>query len=405
MENSLEMRTMFNEMAGMLSGYQRRQFMAQIVKTLYQGNLSEAERELGWNRKTMAKGLAELEGQFCYVDQGARRGRKKAEAHLPKLLADIIEIADQFSQTDPTFRTTQIYTRLTAAELRTQLMAQKGYSDEQLPCEETLRLKLNELGYGSKRVKKSQPVKKIPETDAIFETIHQMNQEADADAAVLRLSCDAKATILLERFSRGGVSRVVVKGLDHDFQNKDTEKVTPFGIYLPATKELFLYFTTSKVTSDFIVDCLIDFWEDQKVRFPHIKTLMLNLDNGPENHSRRTQFMYRLTQFVDHYCLTIQLAYYPPYHSKYNPIERVWGHLEKHWNGSLLDTLQTVLNFADSFRFHQLEPALRLVSKVYATGVKLSAKAMARLEQRFERRPGLEKWFVRIPPLHLLPAG
>jgi len=204
---------------------------------------------------------------------------------------------------------------------------------------------------------------------------------------------------LLARFSRGGLSRVTVKALDHDFQDKGTGKVTPYGIYLPETNELFLYLAQSKVTSDFMVDCLIDFWESQGARFPTVTELVLNQDNGPENHSRRTQFMKRITQFVDQYRLTVQLAYYPPYHSKYNPIERVWGHLEKHWNGSLLDSLATVVNFAGSFRFKQLPPCVKVIAKVYETGVKLTLNEMARLEQRFERLPGLEKWFVRITPL------
>lgn len=226
-----------------------------------------------------------------------------------------------------------------------------------------------------------------------------MNQAADADPTVLRLSLDAKATVLLERFSRGGLSRVTVKALDHDFQDKQTQKVTPFGIYLPETDELFLYLAQSKVTSDFMVDCLIDFWQSKGERFPSVSTLVLNQDNGPENHSRRTQFMQRITQFVDHFDLTVQLAYSPPYHSKYNPIERVWGHLEKHWNGSLLETLDTVVEFIRSFRFKQLQPCLQIVSSLYQTGVKLSQKEMTRLEERFDRLPTLEKWFVRIAPL------
>ena len=191
----------------------------------------------------------------------------------------------------------------------------------------------------------------------------------------------------------------MVKALDHDFQDKGTEKVTPYGIYLPETNELFLYLAQSKVTSDFMVDCLVDFWHSEGARFPTVTTLVLNQDNGPENHSRRTQFMKRITQFVDQFQLTVQLAYYPPYHSKYNPIERVWGHLEKHWNGSLLDCLDTVVNFACSFRFKQLQPCVNVISKVYATGIKLTQKQMALLEQRFVRLPGLEKWFVRITPL------
>ncbi len=241
-------------------------------------------------------------------------------------------------------------------------------------------------------------MKKIPQTDAIFDQVHKVNQQADADESRLRISLDAKAPIRIGLFSRGGLNRIVVKGLDHDFQGK-TPKATPFGIYLPQHGALYLYFTTAKVTSDFIVDCLTDFWSDARKDFPAVTTLVINQDNGPETHSRRTQFMQRITQFVDHFQIAVQLAYYPPYHSKYNPIERVWGFLEQHWNGSLLDSVETILNFARSFSFRQVKPVVRFVSKAYRTGVKLTQKQMRRLEQRFQRLEGLEKWFVLISPL------
>ncbi|MBV7330357.1 hypothetical protein KFU94_19315 [Chloroflexi bacterium TSY] len=105
---SPEMVEVLKETKAMLSGYERRHFMAQTVKTICEGSPTKAERELGWNRATIAKALEELEGGFCYVDQSHRRGRKKAEDHIPTLLADMVEIADQFSQTDPTFRTPPI---------------------------------------------------------------------------------------------------------------------------------------------------------------------------------------------------------------------------------------------------------------------------------------------------------
>ena len=174
---------------------------------------------------------------------------------------------------------------------------------------------------------------------------------------------------------------------------------------LRENNELFLYFTTSKVTSDFIVDCLCDFWQSERHRFPLVETLVLNLDNGPENHSRRTQFMLRLTQFADAFQTHIQLAYYPPYHSKYNPIERLWAVLERHWNGSLLDTLDTILNFARSMSYKERTPNVVWVKRVYHTGRKLSQQAMTLLERRFRRLPGLRKWFVHIPSLpHCLTA-
>lgn len=214
---------------------------------------------------------------------------------------------------------------------------------------------------------------------------------------MLRLSFDAKATVAIGSFSRGGCSRVVVKALDHDF--KPEQRLTPFGIFLPDANELYLYFTASRVTSDFMVDCLEDFWSSNQDRFQNVQTLLINQDNGPENHSRRTQFMKRITEFADESRLKFHLAYYPPYHSKYNPIERVWGILETHWNGSLLDSVKTVLNFAKTMTYNKQSPVVKLVDKIYRTGVRLSQMEMKQLENRLNRLTGLEKYFVVIKPL------
>jgi transposase len=208
---------------------------------------------------------------------------------------------------------------------------------------------------------------------------------------------DAKATVKVGPFARGGKNRVPTYAADHDFQPEAT--VTPVGIFLPASDELFMYAVTSKVTSDCLVDRLVQWWEQVRPRFPQITTLVINLDNGPENHSRRTQFLYRMVQFAQTYGLTIRLAYYPPYHSKYNPIERCWGILENHWNGALLDTVDAVLRFAESMTWKGLHPIVDLVTTTYETGVKRTKEAMATLESQVARLPPLEKWFVDIVPL------
>lgn len=224
--------------------------------------------------------------------------------------------------------------------------------------------------------------------------MNQTNQAADAAPEVLRISMDAKATVKVGPFARGGSSRAVVKAADHDFQPKAT--VTPVGIFLPASDELFIYGVTSKVTSDCLVDRLARWWETVRQRFAHISTLVINLDNGPENHSRRTQFMQRLVQFVQQYQVTVRLAYYPPYHSKYNSIERCWGILENHWNGSLLDSVDTVLQFAETMTWKGKHPVVELVTTTYQTGIKLSKAAMDQVEAQIKRMPQLGKWFVDI---------
>ncbi len=211
---------------------------------------------------------------------------------------------------------------------------------------------------------------------------------------MLRVSIDAKATVKVGPFARGGKSRVRTKASDHDFQPAAT--VTPVGIFLPVSDELFLYGVTSKVTSDCLVDRLVDWWETVKERFAHITTLLINLDNGPESHSRRTQFMQRLVAFAQHSRLTIRLAYYPPYHSKYNSIERCWGILEQHWNGALLDSVDAVIQYASSMTWKGNHPVVALVTTTYQTGVRLTKQAMDLVETQLQRLPSLGKWFVDI---------
>jgi transposase len=229
--------------------------------------------------------------------------------------------------------------------------------------------------------------------------VNQINQAADAAPDVLRVSLDAKATVKVGPFARGGKSRVQVAAADHDFAPEAT--VTPVGIFLPGLDELSLYGVTSKVTSDCLVDRLAQWWETVRERFTHITTLVLNLDNGPENHSRRSQFMQRLVDFVQQYHVTVRLAYYPPYHSKYNQIERCWGILETHWNGTLLDSIDTVLQFAKTMTWHGKHPIVALVTTTYQTGVTLTKDAMATVEAQLKRLPGLGKWFVDIVPSSL----
>jgi len=196
-------------------------------------------------------------------------------------------------------------------------------------------------------------------------------------------------------FSRSGKTRVAVKALDHDF--KPSATVTPVGIFLPETDDLFITMVTSKVTADCLVDCLEAWWTSHAHRFVGIDCLVINLDNGPENHSRRTQFMQRLVAFAHHHRLKLRLAYYPPYHSKYNPVERCWGILETYWNGALLDSIETVFRYATNMTYRGKHPKVNLVTTAYSTGMKLTSKEMKQVEQQIIRLPQLEKWFVDIP--------
>ena len=239
------------------------------------------------------------------------------------------------------------------------------------------------------------PPKRIKQTGAIFDRLRQVNPQADRAGDRLRISIDAKAAVAIGPFSRRGRSRTRIKGADHDFKPEAT--LTPFGIFVPEADDLWLYMTRSKVTSDFIVDRLEQWWQEVRPRFLRVKTLVINLDNGPENHSRRTQFLKRIVAFARTSGLHVHLAYYPPYHSKYNPIERCWGILELHWNGSLLDSIDAVLGFARTMTWKGKHPGVVLVETPYCKGTKLSPREMKVLESQILRLPALERWFVEIP--------
>ena len=159
MELTDSLKTLLIETAKALKGSARRLFMARTVKELGRGGQQRAARELRWGRMTIRKGMHELDSGVTCLDAFTRRGRKRAEAHLPSLLTDMQAVVDSQSQADPQFRTTRLYTRLTAAEARRQLIAQKGYADAALPTAETIGTKLNELGYYPQKVVKSQPQK------------------------------------------------------------------------------------------------------------------------------------------------------------------------------------------------------------------------------------------------------
>ena len=282
--------------------------------------------------------------------------------------------------------------------MRLALMTEKGWLDNDLPCEKTIGDILNRLDYRLRRVQKAKPLKKIPETDAIFDNLLNINKASDLRADSIRISMDTKAKVDLCDSSRGGTSRCkkAVQASDHDMGLKN--KLAPFGILNMMTGLLTVLFGTSFETSDFIVYCLELWWDDNKEQYRHIRQLVINLDNGPQNSSHRTQFMKRMIEFADKNNLEIVLAYYPPYYSKYNPIERCWGILENHWSATLLDTTEITLEWAKTMTWKGISPVITLVKTAYQKGVRMTKKAFSAFASRIDRDALLPKYYVTIRP-------
>ena len=380
----------------LLSGRALREYKARVSLLLKRGGKAFLEKHLNWNRQTIRKGERELLNGAVELDRHSDKGRQKTLDRLPELKADLISIMEPISQVDPTFRTNKKYRPLTAEEVRIRLIESGKYVQLKLPTVRTIRTLLNQLNYYPQRVIKSKPFKKIEQTDRIFEEVHRINAQADADDATLRVSMDCKAVLKIGEFSRGGRSRQAQHACDHDFGH--SSKMTPFGIFLPQHSQSFISFTEGYATADFMVDSLIGTWP-QILQEHAPKKLVINLDNGPENSASRTQWISRLVEFSITQKIEIQLAYYPPYHSKYNPVERLWGILENHWSGQIINSAEKALGLARTMTYNSIEPVVSHITKSYQKGVSKSKEQMRELQPYMHRMQGLEKWFINIFPV------
>ena len=226
--------------------------------------------------------------------------------------------------------------------------------------------------------------------------MRRINQEADIDDGTLRISLDTKAKVKIGPFSRGGKNRQGEHACDHDFKPETT--LTPFGVLLPQSGHSHVWFSQSRVTADFIADRLDEMIPQWKKRFG-FHSLVINADNGPESNGRRTQWLKRIVELSDRHQVSIQLACYPPYHSKYNPVERLWGIIENHWRGEILDCVNKTLGLARSMTYRGIKPStVRRVQKIYRKGISVAKDVMREIEGRLERTKGLEKWFIKITP-------
>ncbi len=203
-----------------LTGHQRRLFQAEVTQALCQGSARRAERLFGWGRQSVALGQQEAAHALRCQEDFAARGHKPWEERDAQLARDIRDLAETHTQADPQLKSALRYTRLTATALQQALIAEKGYRAAELPKPRTLRRILNRLGYRSKRIQKTKPLKKPKETEAIFDNL-QGQPPPGSDPETLDLSMDTKAKVHRGEYDRGGETRSDAQGhtpeaWDHD---------------------------------------------------------------------------------------------------------------------------------------------------------------------------------------------
>ena len=214
----------------------------------------------------------------------------------------------------------------------------------------------------------------------------------------MRISIDSKAKVKLGNLSRGGKARTIEakQADDHDTTWKAT--LVPFGILNTNNDQLSIYMGQSAETSDFIVDCLTAWWHDSQLQSTELDEWVINLDGGTATRSDRSQFIKRMVELSQGIGLKIRLIYYPPYHSKYNLIERCWAVLENYWNGAILDSVEAALKWASNMTWKGINPIVHLVEKTYEKGVKVLSDELKHYQPFWQRSQTLPKWDITIIP-------
>lgn len=196
--------TLIRSAAHRLKGHQRRLFQAEVTSALCGGSPRLAERRFGWGRECVEKGLHETGSGLRCVENFAAKGGVPCEVKNPQLAADIRAVVEPHTQADPEMESARLYTNLSAREVLEALRSQKGYTEDRLPKERTMRDVLNRLGYRIKAIQKAKPLKKTEDADAIFANVHAARQESGGDPRTLEISIDTKAKVHQGDYCRGG---------------------------------------------------------------------------------------------------------------------------------------------------------------------------------------------------------
>ncbi len=251
-----------------------------------------------------------------------------------------------------------------------------------------------------KALKKRTMGPRHPDRNAQFENIARLKAEY-LGAGLPVISIDTKKKELIGDFYRDGAieTQATIVVNDHDFASMGSGVVIPHGIYDVGLNRGFVYLNTSHDTSEMACDSVAAWWEaDGRSAYPRAGKLLVLCDGGGSNSASRYVFKGELQKLADRLGLEIRVAHYPPYCSKYNPVEhRLFPHLTRACRGVIFRTLETVRHYmAEAKTATGLEVEVRILEKVYETGRKCTAGFKETMRIAFDEI--LPKWNYRAVP-------
>lgn len=313
---------------------------------------------------------------------------------MPQLAENFEEVVADHTAGDPMHEDVK-WTNLTQQQIAA------GLDEAGTPVSvSVVRKLLKQFGYKRRKASKVLAMGQHPDADAQFAEIARHRKKfLNAEQPVL--SIDTKKKELLGNFARPGelYAAAAMKVFDHDFGGQKRGVVIPHGIYDVGLNRGHVTLGTSHDTSRFAIDSLLEWWRLQgRDQYPDAREVLLLCDGGGSNGYRVRAFKLELQRFANETGWTVQVAHYPPYKSKYNPIEhRMFPHVDRSYRSVILQSVETVRSLiASTFTAGGLEVSASILHSAYQTGLKFAAEALENI--RYFANKILPAWNYRVEP-------
>ncbi len=363
----------------LLPEHHRRLYAGTLASALPHGGITRISRDLFISRKTVSKGMRESamlgSSTAVHPTTNIRKpggGRKDLLMLNPTIGKTFDAVVASCTAGDPMNEAVK-WVSMTRKGISTAMEALLGYPMSEYYVSRLLKAK----GFSRRKMSKSIPLKQVEDKDAQFKNIERLRKEYN-DSKSPVVSIDTKKKEMLGNFYREGrcFCKESRKVSDHDFPSFSNGKVTPHGVYDIQRNEGFLTCgTTAHDTFEFNVTCIGDWWDTLgKSNYPSATKLLILADGGGSNSSRSYKFRQELQELSDRIGREIRIAHYPPYSSKWNPIEHLlFCHISRGWNGMVFnDASEMVLAAMRVTTTTGLKVYASLKTQQYEKGIKAS---------------------------------
>lgn len=322
-------------------------------------------------------------------------GRKRYDEVYPDIDQKFLDVLKDYTAGDP-MQDHVLWTNLTPGEISSRLSDKYGLHVSVT----VVRQLLHKHNYRRRKAQKKQTMKMVKDKDAQFQNIARLKEEYQASGNPV-ISFDTKKKEALGNYYRPGYLYTLqeLHTYDHDFNSFSDGVVIPHGIYDVCENIGYINLGVSKDTSEFVCDSIRNWWYYHGIyRYSDAESILALCDGGGSNNARHYIFKEDLQKLVNDIGIEIRIAHYPPYNSKYNPIEhRLFPHVTRACEGVIFKSVQLVKELMEKTKTSKgLTVTVDIIDKVYKTGRKAADDFKDNMSIKFDQF--LPKWnYTAVP--------